>query len=97
MSLHYGHRASIYCSVAAIVSAVACGSASPPVAPSTTSNAPGSKLRIVVLGDSLAVSPSKASAFPARLQERLDASYPGWVVSNEGVGGDTTADGLQRL
>jgi len=51
----------------------------------------------VVLGDSLAVSPSSGRDFPALLQERLSATYPGWVVSNQGVGGDTTRGGLQRL
>jgi acyl-CoA thioesterase I len=76
----------------------ACGSATGPVAPSTTGRAAAAAVRrIVVLGDSLAVSPSRTDAFPARLQERLDATYPGWVVKNEGVGGDTTSDGLQRL
>jgi acyl-CoA thioesterase-1 len=53
--------------------------------------------RIVVLGDSLAVSPSKTGGFPALLQQRVDAAYPGWIVQNEGVGGDTAAGGLQRL
>src|SRR4030095_13883366 len=48
-------------------------------------------------GDSLAVSPSKASGFPALLQQRLDAAHPGWIVANEGVFGDTTSGGLQRL
>jgi acyl-CoA thioesterase-1 len=50
-----------------------------------------------VLGDSLAISPSRAQAFPARLQARLDTSYPGWTVVNAGVGGDTTADGVRRI
>jgi len=84
--------------LAAALTAVACGSATTPVAPSASASAAAlSKRRIVVLGDSLAVSPAKASAFPARLQERLDAAYPGWVVSNEGVNGDTTTGGLQRV
>jgi len=52
---------------------------------------------VVVLGDSLAVSPSRSSAFPAVLQERLDAAHPGWRVDNQGVSGDTTADGVRRL
>jgi acyl-CoA thioesterase-1 len=52
--------------------------------------------QIVVLGDSLAVSPSKAQGFPAVLQQRL-AGDAGWTVSNEGIAGDTAAGGLQRL
>jgi acyl-CoA thioesterase-1 len=53
--------------------------------------------RILVLGDSLAVSPSKDTAFPALLHQRLRAAHPGWIVANEAVGGDTTGGGLQRL
>jgi len=74
----------------------ACGSAEGPVEPSAIAGTDAVR-RIVVLGDSLAVSPSRTDAFPARLQERLDAAYPGWLVGNEGIGGDTTSDGLQRL
>lgn len=88
----------VCCAVVAVATAVACGSATPPSAPSSSAPTAGpAKRRIVVLGDSLAVSPSKATAFPARLQTRLDAAYPGWVVTNESVGGDTTGDGVQRL
>jgi acyl-CoA thioesterase-1 len=52
---------------------------------------------LVVLGDSLAISPSRATGFPAVLQERLNATHPGWTVSNQSASGDTTADGLRRL
>jgi acyl-CoA thioesterase-1 len=54
---------------------------------------------IVVLGDSLAaglgVEPEQA--FPALLQDRIDAA--GWrdTVVNAGVSGDTSADGLARV
>ena len=86
------------CSLALMMVGIACGSATGPVEPSTGGRAAASAIRrIVVLGDSLAVSPTRTDAFPARLQERLDATYPGWIVGNEGVGGDTTSDGLQRL
>ena len=51
----------------------------------------------VVLGDSLAVSPSMAEAFPAQLQSRIDRAGLGWKIVNAGVSGDTTADGLRRL
>src|SRR5689334_23058844 len=52
---------------------------------------------VVVLGDSLAVSPSRADGFPAELQRRLDTQNPGWTVSNAGVSGDTAAGGLRRF
>ena len=98
MVLTSGRRSRVYWSAVAVATTIACGSGTGPVAPSAgvAPGAPAAR-RIVVLGDSLAVSPSKATAFPARLQERLDAAHPGWVVENEGVDGDTTTDGLQRL
>ena len=53
--------------------------------------------RIVVLGDSLAVSPSEPLGFPAVLEERLRARGLSWSVVNAGVRGDTTAGGLLRI
>ncbi len=98
MLLRSGRAAACCCSLALMIVGTACGSATGPVEPSTGARAgAGAIRRIAVLGDSLAVSPSRTDAFPARLQERLDAAYPGWIVGNEGVGGDTTSDGLQRL
>jgi acyl-CoA thioesterase-1 len=75
----------------------ACGSTpnSPSASPPATV-APPAVQRIVVLGDSLAVSPSPNESFPARLQSRLSAAALRWTVTNAGVSGDTTADGLQR-
>lgn len=86
--------AAVWLPVAA-ASAVACGSARAPNAPSPAGAA--APRNIVVLGDSLAVSPSRADAFPAVLQQRLDAAHPGWTVINQSATGDTTADGLRRL
>jgi acyl-CoA thioesterase-1 len=68
----------------------ACGGS--PSAPSS-----GATHRIVVLGDSLAVSPSPGQSFPSELQNRLDSGHPGWMIKNAGVIGDTTADGVGRL
>jgi len=51
----------------------------------------------VVLGDSLAVSPSYANSFPASLQDRLKTSGLRWSVTNAGIRGDTTAGGLHRF
>ncbi len=54
---------------------------------------------VVVLGDSLAagfgVDPSEA--FPAILQQKIDALGWSYQVVNAGVSGDTTAGGLRRL
>jgi acyl-CoA thioesterase I len=75
----------------------ACGStpSSPSASPAPAASAPAVQ-RIVVLGDSLAVSPSLDQGFPARLQARISAAGLRWAVANEGVSGDTTADGVRR-
>jgi acyl-CoA thioesterase-1 len=56
-------------------------------------------LHIVAFGDSLTsgygVRPK--DAFPAQLQKQLKAAGHDVVVTNGGVAGDTTADGLKRL
>jgi len=52
---------------------------------------------VVVLGDSLAVSPSLLQSFPTHLQVHLDRAGMDTVVVNASGWGDTTADGLQRL
>lgn len=53
--------------------------------------------RIVVLGDSLAVSPSLEESFPAELRARIERLGLRWTVTNAGVNGDTTAGGMRRL
>jgi acyl-CoA thioesterase-1 len=53
--------------------------------------------RIAVLGDSLAVSPSRDEGFPAVLDDRIDDEDLPWKVVNYGVRGDTTTGGLRRL
>jgi acyl-CoA thioesterase-1 len=80
--------------IAAAVAA-GCGPHSSPASPSPVAGA--APRGIVVLGDSLAVSPSPTDAFPAVLQARLDAAHPGWTVMNQSVTGDTKADGVRRL
>lgn len=58
-----------------------------------------SRLRVLVLGDSLTagygITPEQA--FPARLQELMDKKGYPFQVINAGVSGDTTAGGLRRL
>jgi acyl-CoA thioesterase-1 len=55
--------------------------------------------RVVFLGDSITAGyglpPNQA--YPALVQEKINAERPGYVAVNAGVSGDTTADGLQRV
>jgi len=83
-----------FCSAAALIGTTACGS-SAPAAPTGT-NAPAPR-RIVVLGDSLAVSPTPSQNFATELQAKLNAAHPGWTIDNHSVSGDTTTDGLRRI
>ena len=55
--------------------------------------------RIVFLGDSLTagLGLDQAQAYPALLQERLDAAGLDFEAVNAGVSGDTSAGGLSRL
>jgi acyl-CoA thioesterase-1 len=71
-------------------------SAERPAAPSSPTV---SRPRVVVLGDSLTAGLGlpETEAYPALLQQKIDAAgYPFQVV-NAGVSGDTTAGGLRRL
>jgi acyl-CoA thioesterase-1 len=53
--------------------------------------------RIVVLGDSLTVSPSFDESFVARLDSMLGSKRSRWTLMNAGVRGDTTSGGVQRV
>jgi acyl-CoA thioesterase-1 len=88
-------KRSVYCVIAALF-VTACGSSSTPAAPTPPVPSPAVAQRIVVLGDSLAVSPSVDQSFPARLQARIASSGLTQTVINAGVSGDTSADGLRR-
>ena len=54
---------------------------------------------VVVLGDSIAAGygVEPAQAYPALLQEKIDAAGLPFTIVNAGVSGDTTADGLGRV
>jgi acyl-CoA thioesterase-1 len=54
---------------------------------------------VLVLGDSLAagLGVDPAQAFPALLENKIQAAGLAFTVVNAGVSGDTTADGLARL
>lgn len=85
--------------------ALACGrSATPPAEvdqarPTPRVETPSTRQRIVALGDSLTaglgLEPSEA--YPAVLQERIDAERLPYQVASAGVSGDTSAGGLSRL
>jgi acyl-CoA thioesterase-1 len=70
---------------------------------STTVEAPvvaaAARPRVVILGDSLTagLGLDPEQAFPALIQERVDASSLDFEVVNAGVSGDTSAGGLRRL
>jgi acyl-CoA thioesterase I len=92
----YGCARRLGCSLA-IVAAAACGAAAPASPTSTGDGAAPAMRRLVVLGDSLAVSPSQSTNFVAELQKRLETAALNWVVTNRGVSGDTTSQGLSRF
>jgi acyl-CoA thioesterase I len=73
--------------------------ASPAPAPAASVAPDSGRPRIVVLGDSLTagLGLQQSQAYPAVLQQKLDASGYKWEVVNAGVSGDTTAAGLQRV
>ena len=64
-----------------------------------TSAAPHPHGRIVVLGDSITAGYGldPAQAYPALLQQKIDAAGLPFVIVNAGVSGDTTSGGLRRI
>ena len=82
--------------------------ASAAASPAATSGAPSpspapapraAKPRVVILGDSLTAGLGlpETQAYPALLQQKMDAAGYPFEVVNAGVSGDTTAGGLRRL
>lgn len=66
-------------------------------APATSSAA--ARPRVVILGDSITAGHglSPGDAYPAMLQQKIDAAHLNYQVVNAGVSGDTTAGGLRRI
>lgn len=95
MNIGFTRKIAISCCVGATVLSAANVSAE--TATSARRLDSSTPARIVVLGDSLAVSPSKDESFPAELQKRLNKSGTRWTVSNAGIRGDQTAGGLRRF
>jgi acyl-CoA thioesterase-1 len=73
---------------------VSACSAHKTLAPSTAAAQPP---RLVVLGDSLAVSPSPTDNFVTNLRRRLEDEGHRWEVVNAGERGAVTADGVDRI
>jgi acyl-CoA thioesterase I len=94
---HFVRRSGLVYPFAAALATAACQgrAVSPPI--SGPSGVPANVQRVIVLGDSLAVYPSRDRSFPAVLQDRLSEREWPWTVTNAGVNGNTTADGLRRL
>ncbi|MEO7407095.1 MAG: arylesterase [Vicinamibacterales bacterium] len=67
--------------------------------PSTSESGEPSRPRIVMLGDSLTAGLGllESQAFPALIQQKIDAEGYTFEVVNAGVSGDTSAGGLRRL
>jgi len=95
-STHVKHsiRLRAFACLVATCLVAACGGATP-AAPTAAATTPIVK-QVVVLGDSLAVTPSMSESFPAVLQTRIAGSALPWMVMNAGVSGDTTSDGMSR-
>jgi acyl-CoA thioesterase-1 len=78
-----------------LFAAALAASCSSPAAPERPSSA--IIRRVVVLGDSLAVTPTFAESFPSRLNVRIVQQRLPWTVTNAGISGDTTGDGVRRV
>ena len=77
----------------------AAGPATEAAAPVSTEESRGARPRVVAFGDSLTAGLGLAPdrAWPALVQQKIDAAGLDVEVVNAGVSGDTTAGGLRRL
>src|SRR5215208_6533926 len=97
MNSRLARSAALLSMVAPLVCAVSSDAAAVPGRPAVASRQVAGPGRIVGLGDSLTVSPSRATGFPAELEKRLSTAGGKWTVVNAGVRGAKTAQGLRRL
>jgi acyl-CoA thioesterase-1 len=79
--------------IAVLIGSVACRSNTAPSPPDSMPTLP----RVVVLGDSLALSPTVDVNFATELQVRANAAGQPARVINVSAWGDTTADGARRI
>ena len=93
LSTGYGRFAAAFNSLLAVLVLCLAAAANAQTAPA------GSAVKLVVLGDSLAaglgVKPEQS--FPSRLETALKAQGRNVTILNQGVSGDTTAGGLDRV
>lgn len=86
---------------AAALLAAGCGAGRDAIetAPSAAAAAVGEQPVVLFLGDSLSAGYGLPAdrAFPALVQERIDAAGLGYRVVNAGVSGDTSAGGRRRI
>jgi acyl-CoA thioesterase-1 len=88
--------AALWWPLVASVSLISCTAS--PAAPSGSVSESGATVRrVVILGDSLAVSPSNSDNFPTALQQRIDATGYPWRIVNTSTSGAVTADGVRRI
>ena len=71
----------------------------PAAAPAPAAAADAGRPKIVLMGDSLTAGLGllETQAYPALLQQKIDADGYDFEVDNAGVSGDTSAGGLRRL
>jgi acyl-CoA thioesterase-1 len=81
----------------AILFCVAAALAPPVLHSAAAFSSPTASRRIVVVGDSLAVSPSRSLNFAAELQAHLQSTHPDWTIVNASYRGDTTTGGARRF
>jgi acyl-CoA thioesterase-1 len=76
-----------------LVAGIACASCRR----ATRAPGDGGVRTILVLGDSLSVTPTIEESFPSLLQKRLLVEGVPASITNAGIRGDTTAGGLRRI
>jgi len=79
-----------------VLAATITGCERPTTPSDTAASEPRAVHTILVLGDSLALSPSAEGAFPAVLADRIRRQGLPWRIVTEATTGSTAADGLAR-
>ncbi|HTV08443.1 MAG TPA: arylesterase [Candidatus Aquilonibacter sp.] len=106
MHIRYGWRANLVLAFAAFSTFFTCrasaqhGPATHPARTESSLDIAADPPVIACFGDSLTAGygiADRSSSYPADLQRLLDAAGYHYRVVNEGVSGDTTKDGLERL
>jgi acyl-CoA thioesterase-1 len=79
--------------------AATSAAAAAPETPAVVSAASDERKRIVIVGDSISAGygVNRGQSFPDDLQKRLDDAKLPWKVVNQGISGDTTSGGVNRI